>query len=90
MASLIDHNRDPFRIDSIFFKWMTGITCACINFASLCLVIGVENSRHFLNQSDSKVITISYAPGSTLAFTLTKLELYGKFYFEFLTSIDLH
>ena len=62
----------------------------CINFASLCLVIGVENSRHFLNQSDSKVIAISYAPGSTLVFTLTKLELYGKFYFEFLTSIDLH
>ena len=50
----------------------------CIGFALLCSVIGLENSRHPLSQSDAKLkpiatwsLAFSCAPGRLHAFTLS-------------------
>ena len=42
----------------------------CSGFALRCFVIGPENLRHSLNQSDAKLRSISRALGSLLVVTL--------------------
>ena len=37
------------------FNWVLKLILACFGFALLCSVIGLENSRHHLNQSDAKL-----------------------------------
>ena len=36
-------------------KWLMKVTLDCYGFALIRSVIGPENSRHFLNQSDTKL-----------------------------------
>ena len=50
----------------VLFNWVSKVLRDCIGFALLCSVIGLEISRHFLNQSDAKLKPI--APWS-LAFS---------------------
>ncbi len=37
------------------FTRVSKVICVCFGFAILCLVIGLENSHHFLNQSGVKL-----------------------------------
>ena len=48
---------------------MSKVIPDCIGFALLRSVIGPENSRHSLNQSDAKQRTITRASGSSLGFS---------------------
>ena len=45
--------------DRVIFNWVSKVIRDCIGFALLCSVIGLENSRHLLNQSDTKLKPIA-------------------------------
>ena len=41
------------------FTWVSKVVCVYFGFALLRLVIGLKNSRHFLNQSEVKLKPIT-------------------------------
>ena len=43
----------------VIFNWVSKVIRDCIGFALLCSVIGLENSRHLLSQSDTKLKPIA-------------------------------
>ena len=57
---LLDETVRQFNFtDRIIFKWVSKVILDCIGFALLRSVIGLENSRHPLNQSDAKLKPIA-------------------------------
>ena len=67
----------------------------CISFTLLCYVIGPENSRHSLNQSNAKLTLIttwspafSRALDGLLIFTLSSQGLFKVFSFLLITRCD--
>ena len=43
----------------VIFNWVSKVIRDCIGFALLCSVSGLENSRHLLSQSDTKLKPIT-------------------------------
>ena len=46
-------------VNIVIFNWVLKVIRDCIGFALLCSVIGLENSRHLLSQSDTKLKPIT-------------------------------
>ena len=74
---------------------MSKVIRDCIGFALLRSVIGLENLRHPLNQSDAKVkpittwsLAFSRARGRLPVFTLSSHWLPLKFYFVLIGRYD--
>ena len=61
-------------------KWVMKVSLDCCGFALLRSVIGPENSRHFLNQSDTKVTRVfpRFAQSACLYFEFS-LKIKGIF-----------
>ena len=51
--------KKSFSVVRAIFNWVSKIIRDCISFALLCFVIGLENSRHPLSQSDAKLKPIA-------------------------------
>ena len=69
---IVEFRPFPVVYSSVFgvvFGWVSKVIPDCIGFALLRSVIGPENSRHSLNQSDAKQRTITRASGSSLGFS---------------------
>ena len=71
--------------------WVPKVIRDCSDFALLCSVIGLENLRHFLNQSDAKLTLIttwspafSRALGSLVIFLLVLIGSWRYFPFSWL------
>ena len=63
----------------------------CIGFALLSSLIGPENSRHSLNQSDARRSpAFSRAFGSLLVFTLSSRSIFFFFWLAVVITIVLH
>ena len=77
------------------FNWVSKVIRKCIGFGSLCIVIGLENSRHPLSQSDAKLkpiaiwsLAFSRAWGRLHAFTLSSHWLLMIFTFVLIGRCD--
>ena len=82
----------PFRV---IFNWVSKVIRDCVGFVSLRCVIGLENSRHPLNQSDAKLklistwsLAFSRAWGRLHVFTLSSYWLLVKFTFALIGRCD--
>lgn len=95
--TLISHktirDNDSSKIRAIF-NWLSKVIRDCIGFASLCSVIGLENSLPPISQSDAKLkpkvtwsLALFRAPGRLRAFTLSSHWFPLMFFFFWLAVV---
>ena len=95
---IVEFRPFPVVCSSVFgvvFGWVSKVIPDCIGFALLRSVIGPENSRHSLNQSDAKQRTIttwspvfSRALGISLGFSASSPFFFCGIFFRLLGQSD--